>query len=149
MALKAGISKSVIEGSKAIVKGKLKDVGRKQIGKKINDPSDDYSYDHVRATSSEKKISGYTDGENWNEEEILNREYDLLQFASERWSVPCCVDNGTVFLNDDFAIINKQQIDVNFSDCIDTQEEEPDNDEEEEETDNEGGNVTDDFFDDS
>ena len=33
LALKAGISKSVIEGSKAIVKGKLKDVGRKQIGK--------------------------------------------------------------------------------------------------------------------
>ena len=33
LALKAGISKSVIEGSKAIVKGKLKDVGKKQIGK--------------------------------------------------------------------------------------------------------------------
>ena len=33
LALKAGISKSVIEGSKAIVKGQLKNVGRKQIGK--------------------------------------------------------------------------------------------------------------------
>ena len=33
LAIKAGISKGVIEGSKAIAKGKLKDVGKKQIGK--------------------------------------------------------------------------------------------------------------------
>jgi len=33
LAIKSGISKGVIEGTKAIAKGKLKDVGRKQIGK--------------------------------------------------------------------------------------------------------------------
>ena len=33
LAIKSGISKGVIEGSKAIAKGQLKDVGRKQIGK--------------------------------------------------------------------------------------------------------------------
>ena len=46
--------------------------------------------------------------------------------------MPCCEDNGVVFLNDDFSIIDQQQIDVNFSDCIDTHEEDPDNEPEEE-----------------
>ena len=91
-------------------------LSRKPINLKINDPTSDYDY--TRGTNSERLIVDYTKdnhGPSWDDNSILQREYDLLKFAVERWSVPCCSDNNTIYLEgiDDIYIYNDTCYSVN------------------------------------
>jgi hypothetical protein len=95
-------------------------LGRKSIDLKINDPKASHYYDHPNATNSEKRIRLFTDGVSWNPVNILSREYEMLQFASKRWSIPCCSDNGEYPLSNDFWIIAEKHpsISVNLMECV-------------------------------
>jgi hypothetical protein len=95
-------------------------LGRKEISEKIEDLSASHYYRHANATNSEKKIPTFTSGLEWNSDNIIKREYDLLKFAAERWSIPCCADNSEITLPTEFAIvdISLQRIQVDCPDCI-------------------------------
>lgn len=71
-------------------------LGRKSIDKKLIDNQSDYYYSHKKATNSEKQLSNYTDGSTWKEVNILKREYDLVKFAVERWSIPFRDDESVI-----------------------------------------------------
>ena len=121
------------------------ELSNKSIENKLDAPEPEYCYN--RGTNSEKKIQVYTNGTYWRTIEIGNREFDLIKWASKRWSVPCCSDIGNVRLKYFDDVIN-----VNQPDCYDdtsieeddvgnnsefSEEEEIDINEEVEETDNE------------
>lgn len=95
-------------------------LGRKGIALKLSDPAADYSYSHPQATNSEKRIRHFTDGTHWRPRNILDRELEMAQFATDRWSMPCCSDNGAIELPDEFTatIGTPQRIVVNYADCI-------------------------------
>jgi len=62
-----------------------------------------------------KRLTKDNHGPSWDDNSILQREYDLLKFAVERWSVPCCSDNNTIYLEgiDDIYIYNDTCYSVN------------------------------------
>jgi len=78
-------------------------LGRKPINLKINDPSALHYYDHANATNSEKRIRNFTNGNQWQPVNIFRREFEMLQFASKRWAIPCCADNGKIKLPNEFV----------------------------------------------
>jgi hypothetical protein len=93
--------------------------GRKMFALKCSDPGADYSYTSDRATNAEKKIPQYSsDGQTWQQDEIIRREYDMLVFATKRWSVPCCGDNATYYLPEAFSSRGFDTIFVSVPDCI-------------------------------
>lgn len=71
-------------------------MGNSPFPNKLNASPPSYSYNHLNATNSEKRIRSYTDGQNWQRREILLREADMVRFAADRWTFGCCGDN-TVF----------------------------------------------------
>ena len=81
-------------------------LGRKRIELKLLDPDATHYYNHQRATNSERQIREFTDGSEWKKEHILRREFEMLKFAAKRWSIPCCVDNGTINLPDEFIEVS-------------------------------------------
>lgn len=95
-------------------------LGRKPIHLKLADPSGGYSYSHRSATNSEKHIRDFTSGSDWKEFNILKREHELLEFASRRWSIPCCSDNGEVILPSEFAALGDaySKIAVDHRHCV-------------------------------
>lgn len=95
-------------------------LGRKEIAHKINDPSGGYSFNSPNATNTEKLVQRYTAGGDWRKDEILKREVEILRFAKDRWSVPCCADNGDIPLPEQFVDSNQQPIvfHVAKTDCI-------------------------------
>ena len=94
-------------------------LGRKKFPLKCSDPNADYSYQSDRATNAEKKIPQYSrDGQTWQQDEIVKREYKMLVFATERWAVPCCGDNKTYYLPEAFSSRGFDTITVSVSDCI-------------------------------
>jgi hypothetical protein len=103
-------------GNLVLTSGNI-DLGRKAIGDKLNSATG-YSYQHANATNSEKRIHSFTDGTSWGKANILNRERELLQFASERWSVPCCADNGHVVLSEEFREAGIGEIEVSYINCV-------------------------------
>lgn len=76
---------------------------RKPFPLKLQNESGTHSYTAPKATNSEKRIVKFTNGVEWRPANILARELDLLHFAAERWSLPCCGDNGTIDLPDEFG----------------------------------------------
>jgi len=70
---------------------------RKPIAEKISD-SESYCYESNEATLSEREITSHTDGTQWLERNILDRERSLIAFASERWTFGCCADECVVEL---------------------------------------------------
>ncbi|WP_394189359.1 DUF262 domain-containing protein [Pseudoalteromonas atlantica] len=63
-------------------------LGRKFIDKKLFDEDSDYYYSHdTKSTNSERYIKKYTDGSEWREKNILQRELDLVKFAVKRWTI--------------------------------------------------------------
>lgn len=95
-------------------------LGRKSIDKKLKDPGSDYYYGHKKATNSEKQISNYTDGSTWKEFNILKREYDLVKFAIERWSIPFKNDESIIEIPAMYKEFIPQctDFDVKFEDYI-------------------------------
>jgi hypothetical protein len=93
-------------------------LGRKSIDKKLDDSTAAYSYNCADATNSEKLIVSFTDGTSWKLENILKRELAILEFAANRWSIPCCLDNGNVYLPDSFKVIEADHLTIDHSDCI-------------------------------
>ncbi len=95
-------------------------LGRKSIDKKLKDPDSDYYYGHKKATNSEKQINNYTDGSTWKEFNILKREYDLVKFAIERWSIPFKNDESIIEIPAMYKEFIPQCIDfdVKFEDYI-------------------------------
>ncbi len=94
-------------------------LGRKAFALKCNDPNANYSYTSDRATNAEKKIPQYsTGGQTWLQEQIIQREYDMLVFATKRWSIPCCADNDTYYLPEAFSRWGLDSIVVSVPDCV-------------------------------
>ena len=94
-------------------------LARKKFALKCEDPNADYYYRSDRATNAEKKIPQYSrDGQTWQQDEIIRREYDMLVFATKRWSVPCCADNDTYYLPETFSSRELGTIAVSVSGCI-------------------------------
>ena len=99
-------------------------LGRKPISEKIKDESSSYYYQHDSSTSCEKLISKFTDGSTWKEKEILAREIDMINFALERWSIPCVQDSGVLDLPQEFFehLPKAENIIVDIKDGVDIQE---------------------------
>jgi hypothetical protein len=95
-------------------------LGRKAFHLKVTDPSGSHCYTHRNATNSEKRVPRFTNGTDWLPANILQREYELLEFASRRWSIPCCSDNGSVPLPPEFAALgpNYASITVACGQCV-------------------------------
>lgn len=94
-------------------------LGRKKIKLKLDDPSAGYYYNYTGATNSEKLVTTYTNGINWKKEEILRREYDLIVFALNRWSMNCCSDNGSYRFPEEFTAIGLLgEYEIQKSNCI-------------------------------
>ena len=55
-------------------------------------------------------------GTRWDLDNILRREFELLSFAAERWSMRCCPDNGTITLPREFSAEIPGVIEVDYSD---------------------------------
>lgn len=89
-------------------------LSRKSIDLKLYDPSAKHYYRHANATNTEKRIDNFTCGKVWKEENILRREYEMLCFALERWSIPCVDDNVTIVLPDEFTskIIHDNSLEI-------------------------------------
>jgi hypothetical protein len=86
-------------------------LARRQITEKLSRPDPEYSFSHMRATNSEKRISTFTNGVEWKPENILSREVELLKFATERWTMNSALcDRGQVQLPDEFKLINQSAI---------------------------------------
>ena len=81
-------------------------LSRKPIASKIFDPAAVHYYNHANATNSEKRVASYTNGHEWQRANILKREFDMLKFATKRWSLPCCSDNGDIVLPEEFKDID-------------------------------------------
>jgi len=92
-------------------------LGRKPFPKKLKDPSSSYYFDHKSATNSEKEIRNFANAGKWDEGCILTREFEMIKFAVDRWSIPCCCDNGVIYLSDEFAEAGYASISVNETDC--------------------------------
>jgi hypothetical protein len=73
-------------------------LSRKPFDQKLSDTSTKYYYNHSKATNTEKLITNFTNGTDWLKDNILAREVAMIKFAAERWSMPCCFDNGVVNL---------------------------------------------------
>jgi len=104
-------------------------LGRKSIDRKLNDPTAAHSYTHHNATNSEKRIANFTDGREWKERNILLRELELLKFASQRWNMPCCDDNGEITLPAAFGEIPERSLIIAEPDCLSSKFEEYDDEE--------------------
>nr|WP_312295487.1 DUF262 domain-containing HNH endonuclease family protein [Brevundimonas diminuta] len=94
-------------------------LGRKSIADKLNGPGKHY-FNAAQATNSEKRVGNFTDGVSWTQDEILAREFEQLEFAAKRWSVPCCSDNGVIVLPDVFDSLDGESrtITVQYDDCM-------------------------------
>lgn len=99
-------------------------LSRKSIDKKLLDLDSDYYYNHKKATNSEKQISKFTDGSTWKEVNILKREYDLIRFAIERWSMPFRVDANIIEVPAIYKefIPQCEDIKINFDEYIELNE---------------------------
>jgi hypothetical protein len=95
-------------------------LSRKSINLKIIDPVAAHYYTHANATNTEKRIPTFTDGTTWRPANILRREYEMLQFAAKRWSIPCCSDNGIIQLPDEFGEADSAlaTISINEQTCV-------------------------------
>jgi hypothetical protein len=78
-------------------------LGRKPIHDKLRDTAAQHCYTHVSATNSEKRIREFTDGSEWRPLNILRREFEMLKFFVERWSIPCAGDVGELSLPGNYA----------------------------------------------
>lgn len=94
-------------------------LGRKPIQEKLDGPGAHF-YNAPNATNSEKRVRNFTNGADWLDQNILAREFEMLEFAASRWSVPCCIDNGTINLPTEF--VDEQgaarSIVINEVDCV-------------------------------
>lgn len=97
-------------------------LGRKEFRLKLIDPNAAHYYTHPNATCSEKEIDQFTAGFEWEEQNILRREAAIIDWAAQRWSLPCCNDNGSYQLPIDFECVEEAErtIVVNHADCIPT-----------------------------
>jgi hypothetical protein len=87
-------------------------LGRKPIAQKLNEVAPIHCYTHANATNSEKRIPLFTDGTNWQVENILNREVELMRFAAKRWGLGCAEDNVQLSLPPEFSQIGITSISV-------------------------------------
>ncbi|WP_334162659.1 DUF262 domain-containing protein [Phenylobacterium sp.] len=94
-------------------------LARKPIDQKLDGPGAHY-YNAPNATNSEKRIRLFTTGGDWTESSILQREIELLEFAAGRWAVPCCIDNGTLNLPDEFVDEHDQPVSITINEvnCV-------------------------------
>ncbi|MCP1727614.1 hypothetical protein J2T60_001614 [Natronospira proteinivora] len=99
-------------------------LARKSIERKISDESGAYSFTSTNATNSEKRIPSFTDGVSWDDDCVLKREYEMLKFVIDRWSFPCCADNCSVLLPEEFRGIGEEFIAIEFVDCIESADDE-------------------------
>lgn len=112
-------------------------LGRKPIALKLSDPTAEHSFSHANATNSEKRVATFTNGHEWKSANILWREWEMLNFAVKRWSLPCCSDNGEIPLPKDFKSANPdwKTIKVNVPDAIECaaeiEQDEPEGEEDE------------------
>lgn len=100
-------------------------LGRKSIKEKVygTGKPGTHFFTKNNATNSEKKIEKYSrKGSDWKVENILSRERDMLEFAANRWSIPCCVDNGKIDLPEEFQVIEKPYIVVEYDQCIESRD---------------------------
>jgi hypothetical protein len=83
-------------------------LSRRSIMEKMSRPSPEYSFSHINATNSEKRIVKFTNGTEWTAKNILTREMELLDFAAKRWSLsnPNC-DSGLVDLPEEFRLVRR------------------------------------------
>lgn len=101
-------------------------LGRRSIIDKLYRPGQEYSFSHINATNSEKRIEKFTNGSEWKSENILQRELELLDFAAKRWSLSCPKsDSGQVDLPDEFKLINKSLILLPDLGAVEEEEEVP------------------------
>lgn len=115
-------------------------LGRKPFPLKLNDATAPHCYTDDHATRLEQQIERFTDGDAWRTENILRREAHLLRFAAERWSLPCCADNGLIKAPEGWPEEHWNEIEVDHIECFggpDETEEEPPADELEEDEANE------------
>ncbi|MGG5811838.1 GmrSD restriction endonuclease domain-containing protein [Falsiroseomonas sp. CW058] len=94
-------------------------LGRKPIMEKLNGPGAHY-FNAINATNSEKRVRLFTDGTSWLSQQVLQREFELLDFAARRWSLPCCFDNGIISLPADFVDENNsvRTITISETSCV-------------------------------
>jgi hypothetical protein len=108
-------------------------LGQKSFPQKLNDGSSTYYYNHNSATNSEKLISRYSDGSTWYKANILKREYDLVKFALNRWTIGCCTECGNYKFPEEYeAFVDNKEIVLEFTECtnssgIDEIDDEPNN----------------------
>ena len=88
-------------------------LGRKPIHLKFHDPQAKHDFNHANASNSEKQVRQFTDGSSWTAENIIKREFAMMEFAIARWAFGCCCDNGTIELPLAFG-----QVDPNFSSIV-------------------------------
>ena len=78
-------------------------LGQKSFPQKLSSLPPEYSYTSPHANNGEKQLSRFGQGKHWGPRELLQREVALMQFALERWVVPCEGDNSTYVLPSVFA----------------------------------------------
>lgn len=80
-------------------------LGNKWISNKINDNA--AAYDYNNGLFGEREITNFADdgagGETWLKRNILLREISLIEFALNRWKLPCCDDSGDITLPEEFG----------------------------------------------
>ena len=80
-------------------------LGNKWISSKIDDNA--AGYDYNRGLFGEREIEDFADdgagGKTWLKSNILLREISLIEFALERWRLPCCDDSGDITLPEEFG----------------------------------------------
>lgn len=103
-------------------------LGRKPFPQKLNDPQAVHYYNHLNATNSEKRIQNFTNGNDWNINNIIKREVSMLEFAAKRWSIPCCCDNTIIDLeNHKDENDNTISININYAECYQESEDTDEN----------------------
>jgi hypothetical protein len=91
-------------------------LGRKPFPEKL-EGAEGYFYSSAGATNSEKLIHTFTDvSKEWQSANITKREEAMLKFASERWSVRCCEDNGVHMVSLGGGITTR--VVISNQDCI-------------------------------
>ena len=94
-------------------------LGQKPFPHKLNDNTAGYFYDHNSATNSEKLVTRYSDGSKWLKGNILKREFDLVKFALNRWSLGCCAETGTYKFPEEYdGLVESREIKLEFAQCL-------------------------------
>ena len=87
-------------------------LSNKSITQKISDPN--VTYDYSRGLLGEREISDFADdgrgGKTWTKSNILQREISLIEFAIQRWRLPCCDDSGNITLPEEFGHENEPYV---------------------------------------